>query len=81
MPGPLHTSSTINPGSVISSQLEQSGSRLPWSPSTAASPYPLFRDTLIKEGLFEAGEEDHWRVACCPFVLSSEEAKFFEQLG
>jgi len=81
VPGPLHTSSTINPGSVISSQPDQSGSHPPWSPSTFDSPYPVFRDLLIKDGLFGAGQEDHWRVACRPFALSSDEAKFFEQLG
>ena len=81
MPGPLHPSSTINPGSVISSHVEQSGPILPLSPSTSDSPYPLFRDRLIKDGLFINGQDDHWRVACGPFSLSTEEAKFFETLG
>ncbi len=81
MLGPLHTSSTINPGSVISSHAEQSASRLPLSPSISDSPYPLFRDTLINDGLFATGQDDHWRVACDPFALSNEEAKFFEALG
>ena len=72
----------MNPGSVISSQPDQPGARcLPWSPSVSDSPYPVFRDTLIKDRLFVSGQEDHWRVACCPFALSSEEATFFAQLG
>jgi hypothetical protein len=45
------------------------------------NPYPIFRETLIKDGLFVSGKEDLWRVACRPFVLSREEARFFEQLG
>ncbi|MCA9422288.1 MAG: hypothetical protein KC592_14790, partial [Nitrospira sp.] len=81
MPRPLHTSSTINPGSVISSQPDQSGSRLSWSPAISDSPYPHFRDMLIQDGMFVSGQDDHWRVACGPFALSREEANFFEHLG
>ena len=81
LPGPLHTSSTFNPGSVISSQPDQGIGRSPWSPLISDNPYPIFRETLIKDGLFVSGKEDLWRVACRPFALSKEEGGFFEQLG
>ena len=81
MPGPLHTSSTPNPGSVISSQPDQSGGCSPWNSLISDTPYSILRDTLIKDGLFVSGQEDLWRVACRPFTLSREEARFFEQLG
>ena len=81
MPGPLHTSSTTNPGSVISFQPDESGGYSPWSSVKSETPYPIFRETLIKDGLFVSGQEDLWRVACRPFVLSRDEAGFFEQLG
>ena len=81
MPGPLHTSSTTNPGSVISFQPDESGGHSPWSSVKSETPYPIFRETLIKDGLFVSGQEDLWRVACRPFVLSRDEAGFFEQLG
>jgi hypothetical protein len=45
------------------------------------NPYSILRETLIKDGLFVSGKEDLWRVACHPFALSMEEARFFEQLG
>jgi len=81
LPGPLHTSFTINPGSIISSQPDQIIDRSPWSPLISDNPYSIFRETLITDGLFVSGKEDLWRVACRPFVLSREEAGFFEQLG
>ena len=81
VPGPLHTSSTINPGFIISSQPDPSGLYSPGSPLRSDNPYPTLRETLIKDGLFVSGKEDHWRVACRPFALSREEGRFFEQLG
>lgn len=47
----------------------------------SANPYPVFRETLIDDGLFVSGKEDLWRIACRPFVLSREEAEFLNQLG
>jgi hypothetical protein len=79
--GPLRTSSTTIPGSVVASQSDQSGSRTSLSPLESDDSYSRFRDTLIKDGLFVPGQADFWRVACRPFSLSSEEARFFEQLG
>ncbi len=43
--------------------------------------YSTFQETLRQEGLFVPGEEDRWRVACHPFVLSPEVGTFLEGLG
>ena len=81
MPGPLHTSSTTNAGSVIPSQPDQSGGYSSLNSLVSDRHYPIIREALIKDGLFISGQEDLWRVACRPFPLSREEAGFFEQLG
>ena len=47
----------------------------------ALNPYLNFRETLIQEGLFVAGKEDHWRIGCHPFLLSPQQGKFLEDLG
>ncbi len=47
----------------------------------ALCPYPIFRETLVDDGLFEDEKEDNWRLACRPFVLSTQQAKFLKDLG
>jgi hypothetical protein len=47
----------------------------------ARNPYQDFQETLIQEGLFVAGKEDHWRIGCHPFLLSDQQAKSLEDLG
>ncbi len=44
-------------------------------------PYETFRKHLQNDGLFVDGKEDYWRIGCRPFVLSSQQVKFLEDLG
>ncbi len=47
----------------------------------ASNLYQTFRNHLIHDGLFVDGNEDHWRIGCRPFGLSTQQAKFLEDLG
>jgi hypothetical protein len=43
--------------------------------------HQIFRKHLIQDGLFVDGKDDSWRIGCQPFVLSTQQAKFLEELG
>jgi hypothetical protein len=73
--------SRLTQESVISSQPEPSGAPLACNALISETSYPILRETLIADGLFLPGKEDLWRVACRSFILSKDEARFFEQLG
>lgn len=45
------------------------------------TPYHRIHETLVKDGLLTPGGEDTWRVACHPFVLSSDLWRTLEGLG
>ncbi|MCZ6800792.1 MAG: hypothetical protein O7F12_09920, partial [Nitrospirae bacterium] len=45
------------------------------------NPYQTFRKHLIHDGLFVEGKEDSWRIGCHPFVLSTQQAQFLDELG
>ncbi len=47
----------------------------------SSNPSQIFRNQLIHDGLFVDGSEDHWRIGCRPFELSTQQAKFLEELG
>ena len=47
----------------------------------ATHPYQVLRDTLVHDGLFVPGKEDSWRIACRPFLLTSQQAQFLKDLG
>lgn len=43
--------------------------------------HQTFRTQLLRNGLFEEGKEDTWRIGCQPFALSTQQIQFLKELG